>query len=395
MKKRSLQKKLAGVVGIITIIAIAMTGTFAWYQATNKVNEFIGTAQREVILHDDFDPLTGQKEIFAENAGDGVMFIRIKFDEYMDLTSDLNGDRDNKWQTHKPQPSAAGVVNYSDCGGINDDCELFHDHFEWKFGAWTEGTESHTGRKWYLPLSSTPGEVDTDLGDYTPTTGEAWLDLTPAQQATVTQTPAFQIYPMSNYMGAGDATRKAYVGWIYDPADGYFYWSQPLYAGEATALLLTKVFTNIDPALITEYYYALNVIIEAVDLRDYDMWMTPGASAKDGSGKTFTEASANAKVLLTNLEAYAKEAADAASTAKKISSVDMVTPPTKVAGYSAGQTIDFAGMVAKITYDDTSEKTLESGFVSPILTEGQTSVVVKCGQYDLTITLSSPVGPAL
>ena len=89
--------------------------------------------------------------------------------------------------------------------------------------------------------------------------------------------------------------QAAFIGWIYD-TDGYAYWSQPLKKGEVTGLLLHKV--NISDKLNnTDYYYAINVNVEAVDVKDIPMW-TQGAASVDGSGEKYQEAAADGKQVI-------------------------------------------------------------------------------------------------
>ena len=74
-------KKIAGIVALAAILALLATGTFAWSQRLNEINEFSGTAaDKELALHDDYEPGTGGKAVYAENAGKGVMYVRVKLD---------------------------------------------------------------------------------------------------------------------------------------------------------------------------------------------------------------------------------------------------------------------------------------------------------------------------
>ena len=89
--------------------------------------------------------------------------------------------------------------------------------------------------------------------------------------------------------------QASFIGWIYD-TDGYAYWSQPLGKGDVTGLLLDNV--NISNSLTdTEYYYAIDVTVEAVDIKDIPMW-TQGVVSVDGSGTKYTEATVDGKKVI-------------------------------------------------------------------------------------------------
>jgi hypothetical protein len=85
---------------LITVLVIAMiliAGTFAWQQTINKVNEFIGH-KNGIIVHDDFDPATGAKDVYVENPNSAEVFVRVKLNEVMSITS--NAKITAGWQAH-------------------------------------------------------------------------------------------------------------------------------------------------------------------------------------------------------------------------------------------------------------------------------------------------------
>ena len=54
---------------IALIAALLAAGTFAWSQTLNQINEFSGTAaDKELALHDDYDPGTGGKAVSPARA---------------------------------------------------------------------------------------------------------------------------------------------------------------------------------------------------------------------------------------------------------------------------------------------------------------------------------------
>ena len=261
-----MKKKLTMVAALMTVIALVVTGTFAWQKVIEKRNEFMGN-KKDVTVHDDFDPDTGLKDVYAENRGNTVIYVRIKFEETMSLTSDTWRPGPNDWVTHTHGQVAV------DCGHVNvADGKPFHDYFKWTMGGW----------KYYMPGTGTQSVVQ-DKNEYDGT------------EPGVRKTPDAAIVTSERFLAMGEDEQKAFVGWIF-ATDGYAYWSQPLEKGEVTGLLLHGV----DPQPILkdmDYYYAINVIVEVVDLRDIPMW-TDGAPSVDGSGTTHPKAPPDGKEVI-------------------------------------------------------------------------------------------------
>jgi len=261
-----MKNKFKMIAALIIAVAIAATGTFAWQRVIEKQNEFMGH-KRDVTVHDDFDPDAGQKDVYVENRGNTTVYVRIKLDETMNLTSDTWRPGPNDWVTHTYGANAA------DCGHTNKaDNKYFHDYFKWTMGGW----------KYYMPGSSSLSVVQ-DANKYNGT------------EAGVQKTPDAQIITSAQFLAMSETGQKAFIGWIYS-TDGYVYWSQPLHKGEVTGLLLHGV----EPLPILEdldYYYAINVIVEIVDRKDIPMW-TQGASSADGSGTTHQQAAQDGKEVI-------------------------------------------------------------------------------------------------
>ena len=369
-------KKLAGIVGIIAVIALLLVGTFAWTATLNEINDFSGTAaDKDLSLHDDYDPETGEKAVYAENTGKGVMFVRVRLDEFMDLTQNARpAEADINWSTHVPENGIA------DCELSNNTLDLFHDYFTWEFG----------GQKYYLPAAA--GGIAQNLGDYTPDTGEAWLALDdPADQEKVKQTATFShpgdpVIPMSQYIAATDQQRKDFIGWVYD-TDGYAYWSQPLYQGDVTGLLLNKVTTaGLED---TDYYYAINVIAQAVDHADLGMWMT-GAAASTDSTLFYDESTPSAKTML-NVLTQIKAEIDAS---KVVTNLEILTAPDKIV-YTEGELFERTGLVIKVTFANGDTDEITKGFshspANPLRTD---HTVVTFTYGSKTVTQAITVNPA-
>jgi hypothetical protein len=212
------------------------------------------------------------------------MFVRIKLNELMSLTTNKPGEITDAWKAHIYGDNA------EDCGHANGAGDLFHDYFKWAMG----------GQKWYMP--SNGEQLAQDTGIYGP--GDAVNG--------AKQTPSAEVITIAAYLAKTSEAQAAFIGWIYD-TDGYAYWSQPLGKGDVTGLLLNKVNTadslkekNID------YYYAIDVITEAVDAEDVPMWTvgTPGTLGQpsiDGSGTKHTVATNDGKTVIGRILALGQE----------------------------------------------------------------------------------------
>ena len=272
-----LKRKSLILIAVLSLALILMAGTFAWQQMVSKVNEFIGHTTG-ITVHDDFDPDTGVKEVYAENPSSTEVFVRMKLEEVMDLTS--NATIDSGWIPH-----IYGGTNGEDCGHANGAGELFHDYFTWSMG----------GQKYYMPVSGTQ-QVVQDTTIYN--SGDAGVKLTPYAD----------IIKAKDYIDMDPANQRTFYGWIYD-TDGYAYWSQPLGHGDVTGLLLNHVTTN-GSIIGTDYYYAINVIAEAVDSRDIPMW-TQGIPSLDNTGTTYPQATSDGVEVINSILALSASATPA------------------------------------------------------------------------------------
>ena len=260
-------RKIKMIAALIVAVAIAATGTLAWHRIITKTNEFIGTT-KDITVHDDFKPDTNTKDVYVENLGNVKLYVRVKLDEAMSLTSSTWRPTSSDWVTHTYGQSAAN------CGHSNAAGRPFHNFFTWTMG----------GQKYYMPGSpSDAGNVINNTNIYNASTPGAKL------------TPNAQMTTAAAFLAMTPAQQKAFIGWIYD-TDGYAYWSQPLLPGEATGLLLHGVATA-DSLKNTNYYYAINVIVEVVDRADIPMW-TDGAASVDGSGAHHNPATNDGKEVI-------------------------------------------------------------------------------------------------
>lgn len=288
---KNFAKKASLAVALLAVVVLMLTGTFAWYTNTHAENIFTGSKSEPEtpstpVLHDDFDPETGQKEVYVENMGDeeSVLYVRIKLNEFLDLSTDQYPESiaESDWVTHKPVKDG-DWYHHEDCGNANSAGDSFHDYFTWHWGSdWSSGEEVKS-QKWYLPAANMTGEYAVyNKGEYVDDTTD-YSELTQDEKDALglKQTPAAGICSIDYYLnGMSEAEQKAYIGWIYDFNDGWVYWSQPLKGQEATGLLLKAVETDTEKLKDYDYCYIIDVILDAVDADDLPMWID-GADSVD------------------------------------------------------------------------------------------------------------------
>ncbi|MCL1805682.1 MAG: hypothetical protein FWG28_06780 [Clostridiales bacterium] len=261
-------RKVRLVIAVIAALALLMTGTFTWYQAAEIRNEFSGTKDDgEVTIRDDFDG-NAMKDVFVENKGNTILYVRAKLDEAMSLSSNTWRPGTADWVTHTFGAAA------TDCGHRNHTNQwYFHDYFKWTMGGW----------KYYKPSPA-------GLGEYNDTT------VYNGTEDGVRRTPDAKIVTAAAWQAYSEEQKEAFIGWIYAP-DGYAYWSQPLAPDSATGLLLHGVQRERDLLKQYNYYYAINVIVEIADYEDVPM-MRNGEASVTGDGATYTEADGDGKDIL-------------------------------------------------------------------------------------------------
>ena len=340
--------KIKAFVAVIAALALLTTGTFAFNQLIKKTNEFLGQKDG-VTLHDDFNPGTGQKDVYVENQSSTAMFVRVKLDEAMNLTS----------YTWRPSPS--DWVAHT-CGTEPTDCrhgngkELFHDYFTWKMGGW----------KYYMPTDGSQQLVqDTTVYNGT--------------EPGVNKTPDAKIISTAGYLALPENEATAFIGWIYD-TDGYAYWSQPLLKGDSTGLLLNGV--QLSEALKQiDYYYAIDVTLEAVDLADIPMWRD-GLESVDGSGTTYPEATTDGKKVIDIITGIS---------IPENGQVTIVNGNTVIEvgdTYQLRYTLDPSGLEGEAVWgsSDNNIATVDSDGLVTGLQEGSVSITLKYGDCDQVST---------
>lgn len=353
-------KRIAIIVSIVSAFALLLSGTYAWYKGASVLNELQGTkVEKDVILHDDFDPSTGNKDVYVENTGDETVYIRVRFDEYLDLYHNQVVDYDVlKYKIHKPKlvdeeydaSKSSETISFQDDEGVVKEYD-FYNYFTWELGG---------SGKFYM---SAMNQQATN-GYYQNNT------VFNGDEVGVKKMPDSQVITIDKYKSLLDAEKKAFDGWIYD-LDGYAYYSKPLYKAQSTGLLLSHVTTN--PSIIGnyDYFYGIHVDMEAVDYYDLGMWMEGRASILDDN-KTYPVASADAKLFL---EAISQDAV------KTIHIKEAMIEPKRAGVPFALGSNDV--LVIEVVFEDTTKSkiTLTTGYTlsSEVLTVGKNQISVTYG----------------
>lgn len=249
------QRKAILIATLVYLGIILITGTLAQENINDKLNKISGDTY--AILHNDFD-LQNQRHIYVENASkEENIFVRIRLQEFLDLSS--SEDRiveESNWVTHISES-----IHLDNEMNNQGDYE-FHLQFNWVMG----------GQKYYLPSNELEsGVAENDLNDYHPEKANH-TKLSQTEKQRIKQTMFAEIITMDEYFQlSGNKERLEYIGWVFDN-DGWIYWSQPLEAKEATGLLLQAIVPKKEIRK-NNYFYAINVVMEAVDIIDLNMWM--------------------------------------------------------------------------------------------------------------------------
>ena len=270
------KRKAMAAVTSLSLIALIVSSTFAWTSLySQKVNEWRGSGTSRgggpgASMHDDHENNASKKDVYVENWGSEILYVRIKLSEYMEIGTNAGSVTQNQgiltrnagnisiplvdetvsengvitWVPHIPEGAAA----YCDFG--------FHDYWAWGMG----------GSKVYKPATEEQkqaGRVDksivlTDLNDYN--------GLTDAQIEAqgLKRTLPCTVVTIDQYNALPESERKANYYWFIDN-DGWAYWAGLLSPGYSTGLLLNKV-SRTDLSIPDTYYYAINVQAQMADI---------------------------------------------------------------------------------------------------------------------------------
>ena len=286
--KKNQRRVLSSATAVICVLAILLSGTFAWRAVSSALNEFTGLKPPPELqaggnLHDDFDPETGDKSVYVENTGEKDIYVRIKLNEVLELGTTTAPDTP-VWETHVPGTSVA------ECEG---DEEYHLDDF-----VWTMGNDDPYD---FATIVGATGWSTTDYEANDALVGGIGVANTVdlSEEDKDLTAPACEVITMAEYNAKTPEEKADFEGWVYD-ADGYAYWSQPLAPESATGLLLSHVAT---PSTYTDdYYYAIDVIMEYVDIEDLPAWLdgeeiVSGAQAGQTADGVTTDADAMLRAL--------------------------------------------------------------------------------------------------
>ncbi len=348
-KEKKRKKRTAAAAAILCVLAMPLTGTWAYYNSAEALNRFRGESETDAVLHDDYDrdgesdengDIYHEKKVYVENTGASSLVVRITLEEYMEYLGKSypegavrkNADADNgnggdgggegneggsdntetaAWHAHTYTQDNAGNYVCEDCG-----VEVYHQHYQWILsGSEYEPQDSGLVSRFYPAdvayqyRPATAAEKAAGLAqryEYDQGT-DSWSDTWAGVNLSSTAEAA-EVIAMAEYWSrvekykadendADGIDSDQWKGWIMD-TDGYVYWSQRLAPGETTGLLLSGVVMT-DTPYGDSYYYAIDVIMEAVDDVDIDSWLDGTISSTGIVPRK--EATEEAAKLLKNL----------------------------------------------------------------------------------------------
>ena len=236
------RKKSAAIVAIALSLALIMGGVFAFTDFSQSfTNRFRGGADPDILLHDDFEPGVN-KDVYVENTGKVPMIVRVQFAEYLQIgntpVTGLNPDDKTTWVIREfyTAPAADGSL------------------------------PSQNRHIWYMTGNKKVFKPGTgEMGSYQFTAGQTFPDGSVAKE-TLGKTP---VMLMADYLANKAAVDAAYPDgvWVLD-TDGWCYWTKALKPGEATSLLLDNVIPDPDDKPDDNYYYAIDVRLQASNLTE-------------------------------------------------------------------------------------------------------------------------------
>lgn len=316
MEKKEKIKGLLLVAALLLLIA----GTYTWFSFTQRAinDRHVDLGFEEVgRLHDYFDEVSGNKDVFVENFGDAPILVRIKLLEYMEVdgVSMVQADpaTDTDVQPLKADPTtwtpwtpAAAGNTVGDRVGAG---AVFNSRARWTMG-WqprvaTDGSGQLLDAPYYMPTfnhsrtdhktaaagdgrdwnwsgeeadtSASPNGTNagadatgvTHPGDGTDgywnagDTATSLLGTPPDTQSgthtarqTVVQDQPVMLLSQWNALPVQDRVGNF---WVVDPQTGWAYWANMLFPGEATSFLLDQA-TFITSGLRGNVYYGIKVV---------------------------------------------------------------------------------------------------------------------------------------
>ncbi len=234
-----MNKKALGLIGIAALAAVG--GTFAYFSASETFTNPFNTTNFSTSSTEKFNPSEGgdwkpgkevDKEVFAQNTGDGLVWVRVKFDE--------------EWKREGGDP----------------------------FGVWNSGSPA------FFPTTADTALSNGESGetDHQPGSGEGEDVVTGDKDGLTGSDVGSVVYKnlVEDNIIRGKAPTEETAKWYYNAEDGYFYYAKALGKGESTKdnLLLDSVTLcgNTDMGYFEEIDKWLVLTDEPADVPDYTTW---------------------------------------------------------------------------------------------------------------------------
>ncbi|MDR2648028.1 MAG: hypothetical protein LBB67_07910 [Oscillospiraceae bacterium] len=257
------RKKIAAIVAIILSLAIGLGGALAFTDfGQSFINRFRGAGNPDILLHDDFEAGTN-KDVYVENTGETPMIVRVRFAEYLQIgnTPIIGGNANDRstWIVRMFNTAPADDDNYYNGANIDGALPTENRHIWYMTG----------DTKIYKPGTG-------EMGNYEYVEDQTFEDGTVAK----TTLPASPVVLVQYYIDhKTDLDEKYPEGlWALD-TDGYAYWTRALQPGEATNLLLDNVILDQTAIPDDNYYYAIDVRLEASNFTESYLLYTDGKTA--------------------------------------------------------------------------------------------------------------------
>ena len=384
---------MAGVTAAALAAGILVTGTLAYQSmnqmAANEVKQNINVGAR---LHDDFNGTN--KDVYVENFAEPgedakIIFARIRLDEYMEYGSGAGSKPGEPGYEGKhvtvvnadaePTPTIDDKTTWTTRIPGATIGEAGDDNPFWEKVTWTMG-----GQTIYMPtfnkdntsleadingtLAGTNPEDKIYYDDYHPWIlgEEKTADATYAGDVTTNETHfaantlKAKVMTMAEWKAAGSLPGDY---WVWD-TDGWAYWANPIYPGQATGLLLDGIEILDDSA--AQMYYAINVVGQFVSQDDTGKGKGTGFY-EDG---TPTE---DAETLLEHIGA--------------VTTPQALTVTLTEGDAVPGRTVTFQASKAEVPVDNENLTWIVSGNIAEGTTVSQEGI--------LTVDPEEPVGSTL
>ena len=291
----------SGILALILISAIMLTGTFAWQSISQNVVNEVGVKGLNVggRLHDDFNG-EENKDIYVENFGNEPILARIRLDEYMEIGAGA-GRKGEQQETNQAEPVVEGteledqttwtthIPNETGVTDCDTPASKLHEYFEWEMGGSTIFMPTFNKNKDSLKsdvngtFAGPDGDPSTkedrfeDYQEYTDqqkVTSNAVYDAddntvdegdgsaegvnhkTIEETHTAKSTQTGTVITMAKWKEDGSQPGKY---WVYD-TDGWAYWAEAIQPGEATGLLLSKI--SLKQQMSDDWYYGINAVAQ-------------------------------------------------------------------------------------------------------------------------------------